>query len=124
MPKVTNPKKSKAGRPPIELNVKQAAIFGYFRATYETMAEYLGCHYDTIRRTMQNEESEFCKAYKKGLSGMKMKLSEAQIKTALEGNPTLLIWLGKQYLGQADKVVETNPNLPEAVSFVFEELKA
>ena len=34
---------------------------------------------------------------------MKMKLSEAQVKTAIEEhNPTLLVWLGKQYLGQKD----------------------
>jgi excisionase family DNA binding protein len=102
--------KAPVGRPRIELDAKQAGIFGYFRATYETMAEYLGCHYDTIRRAMQDDESEFCKAYKKSYAGMKMKLSEAQIKTALEDrNATLLIWLGKQYLGQKDTIeVETS----------------
>lgn len=121
--KATKPKKSNAGRPPIELDPKQAAIFGYFRATYETMAEYLGCHYDTIRRAMQDEDSEFCKAYKKGFSGMKMKLSEAQVKTALEGNATLLIWLGKQYLGQYDKPTETDESVPEVCDFKFEVIK-
>ena len=34
---------------------------------------------------------------------MKMKLSEAQVKAGIEDrNPTLLVWLGKQYLGQKD----------------------
>ena len=96
------PKKS-VGRPRIELDPKQAKIFGYFRATYDTMAEQIGCHVDTIRAAMQKEDSEFSKEYKKGFSGMKMKLSEAQVKTAIEDrNPTLLVWLGKQYLNQKD----------------------
>jgi len=33
-----------------------------------------------------------------------MSLRRAQIKTALDGNPTMQIWLGKQYLGQHDKI--------------------
>ena len=104
MKKQQNPKAKKTtGRPRIELDPKQAKIFGYFRATYDTMAEQLGCHVDTIRAAMQDDKSEFSKAYKKGFSGMKMKLSEAQVKTAIEDrNPTLLVWLGKQYLDQKD----------------------
>jgi len=100
-----NPKKAKkpVGRPRIELDPKQAKIFGYFRATYDTMAEQIGCHVDTIRAAMQDENSEFSKAYKNGFSSMKMKLSEAQVKTAIEEhNPTLLVWLGKNYLGQTE----------------------
>ncbi len=95
--------KKPVGRPRIELDPKQAKIFGYFRATYDTMAEQIGCHVDTIRAAMQDENSEFSKAYKNGFSSMKMKLSEAQVKTAIEDrNPTLLVWLGKQYLDQKD----------------------
>ena len=100
--KKDKPKKP-VGRPRIELDPKQAKIFGYFRATYDTMAEQIGCHVDTIRAAMQDDKSEFSKEYKKGFSGMKMKLSEAQVKTAIEDrNPTLLVWLGKQYLNQKD----------------------
>ena len=104
MKKQQNPKAKKpTGRPRIELDPKQAKIFGYFRATYDTMAEQIGCHVDTIRAAMQDEDSEFSKEYKKGFSGMKIKLSEAQVKTAIEEhNPTLLVWLGKQYLDQKD----------------------
>ena len=104
MKKQQNPKAKKpVGRPRIELDPKQAKIFGYFRATYDTMAEQIGCHVDTIRAAMQDEDSEFSKEYKKGFSSMKMKLSEAQVKTAIEEhNPTLLVWLGKQYLNQND----------------------
>ena len=98
--------KKPVGRPRIELDPKQAKIFGYFRATYDTMAEQIGCHVDTIRAAMQDENSEFSKAYKNGFSSMKMKLSEAQVKTGIEDrNPTLLVWLGKQYLDQKDNPI-------------------
>ena len=38
----------------------------------------------------------------KGRAGMKRRLRSVQLTTALGGNATLLIWLGKQYLGQSD----------------------
>jgi hypothetical protein len=36
----------------------------------------------------------------------------AQIKTAIGGNCTMLIWLGKQYLGQVDSPVNTEEKQP------------
>jgi len=92
-----------AGRPKTILDPQKAEIFGRFRATYETMADYFQCSEQTIRRTMQDEDSEFCKAYKTAIANTKMALSEMQLKKAMEGNVTMLIWLGKQYLGQSDK---------------------
>ena len=103
--------KKPIGRPRIELDPKQAKIFGYFRATYQTMAEQIGCSHDTIQREMDRENSDFASEYKKGFAAMKMKLSEAQVKTAIdEHNPTLLVWLGKQYLGQKDVPDTCNEN--------------
>ena len=103
--------KKPVGRPRIELDPKQAKIFGYFRATYQTMAEQIGCSHDTIQREMDRENSDFASEYKKGFAAMKMKLSEAQVKTAIdEHNPTLLVWLGKQYLGQKDVPDSGNEN--------------
>jgi len=115
--------KRKVGRPRIELDPKQAQIFGYFRATYDTMAEQIGCHVDTIRKEMQNHDSDFSKAYKKAFSGMKMKLSEAQLKTGIEEhNPTLLVWLGKQYLGQKDSPDLDGNATPAIVELVPDKL--
>jgi len=93
---------NKVGRPKSEFNLKQVEIFGKFKATYETMAEYFSCSVDTIRRRMQDENSEFSKVYKKAFANTKLKLSEAQLYYALKGNATLLIWTGKQLLGQRD----------------------
>lgn len=99
-------KPKRIGRPPIQLDPKQGYTCGYFRATHETMAELFGVNVDTVRKAMRDENDPFSQAYKKGFSTMKMKLSEAQIHAALNGNASLLIWLGKQYLGQSDTPLE------------------
>ena len=46
----------------------------------------------------------------KGRLALNMSLRRAQINTALSGNPTLLIWLGKQYLGQSDAPIDSDAN--------------
>jgi len=113
--------KNKGGRPKIELNSKDAEIFGHFKATFETMAEYYGCSIKTIQRQMQDEESEFCQSYKKALAKSKLKLSEAQWKCAIEKlNPTILIWLGKNHLGQSDGGQEITIKEPVKIQFVEE----
>lgn len=54
-------------------------------------------------RTLQNDD-EFMRIYKKGIEEGKMSLRRLQWKKANEGNTTMLVWLGKQYLGQKDKI--------------------
>jgi len=48
----------------------------------------------------------------KGKEGGRAKLRDLQLKSAMSGNVTMQIWLGKQYLGQKDQT-ETNNNLNE-----------
>lgn len=109
--------KKPRGRPKAEFDLEKVELFGYFRATYETMAEILGCHYDTIRRNMQNPESNFSKAYKKGYGNLKQKLSESQITCAINGNATMLVWLGKQHLGQSDTPDQSQDVDDKAIAF-------
>jgi len=79
-------------------------LMGRFRATYQTMADELGLGLSTIEKKMASA-TRFRRCYKKGQSHMRLTLAEAQIKKAIdELNPALLIWLGKQHLGQADKI--------------------
>ena len=46
----------------------------------------------------------FSDIYKKKSSTGKMSLRRQQFKSAEAGNVTMQIWLGKQYLGQTDKI--------------------
>lgn len=61
------------------------------------IATILDCHQDTLT----NRFSEFLR---KGREKMRMSLRRMQYKAASEGNVTMLIWLGKQYLKQHDKI--------------------
>jgi hypothetical protein len=94
----------KTGRPRAEIDLNQVEIFGKFRATYETMAAYFDVTERTIKGRMADKDSDFFHHYKKGLADLQLKLSEAQIETALiDKVPSMQIWLGKQHLGQKDK---------------------
>jgi hypothetical protein len=53
-------------------------------------------------RTLQKDK-EFLRIYKKGLESGKSSLRRLQWKAAEKGNPTMLVWLGKQYLNQKDR---------------------
>lgn len=56
------------------------------------------------RRIKERFGMSFVQYRDKMLDGRRMKLRELQWKAADKGNPAVLIWLGKQYLGQSEKV--------------------
>ena len=53
----------------------------------------------------------FSDVYKSKSSTGKMSLRRQQFKSAENGNVTMQIWLGKQWLGQTDKVESRNENM-------------
>jgi len=56
--------------------------------------------YDRVKKKFKIDFSDY-KAQKRAKG--ESVLREIQLKTAMDGNVTMQIWLGKQYLGQADK---------------------
>ena len=60
------------------------------------IANFFGCSSDLIEKSY----SEFLT---KGRADLKKRLRKAQIDSACAGNPTMLIWLGKQMLNQTDR---------------------
>lgn len=48
----------------------------------------------------------------KGRENLKQSLRQAQIRLALSGNATMLIFLGKNYLGQSDNPMDSEANQP------------
>jgi len=54
-----------------------------------------------------HEDGEVFAAWDGGKHAGRARLRLAQYATAIERNPTLLIWLGKQFLGQRDKTEVT-----------------
>ena len=57
-------------------------------------------------------EYNFAKLIQKAKSGTKQRLRKAQLEVALGGNTAMLIWLGKNLLGQSDQPVTEGSKQP------------
>lgn len=90
--------KKPVGRPKFEIDMDAVRKLATIQCTQEEIASFLGCSVDTLQRS-----EEFCGVYKKALESGKSSLRRFQWKAAEKGNTSMLIWLGKQYLGQKDQ---------------------
>ena len=91
------------GRPHKELD--EDLIYGMARIGC-TVQEIATC-FRVSRQTIHNNYQD---VIDEGYSEMKESVRRAQLKLALAGNATMLIWLGKQSLGQKDSPVDnTSP---------------
>lgn len=99
---------AKKGRPKIQFNLEEVEKLGSIGASYEEIAGWFDCTTRTIDRRMADSDGEFSRAYKRGSTHLKRSLRRDQIEAARKGNATLLIWLGKQLLGQSDKIETKN----------------
>jgi DNA-binding protein Fis len=69
----------------------------------EEAAACLGMHRSTLVRKLKDDE--LGGAWVMGQANIRRDLRNAQYKTAVEDrNPTMLIWMGKQFLNQRDKM--------------------
>ena len=82
----------------------QEVILRTLRGQYQwhEAAEILGISERTIERR-KAAGGAFLEAYEKGRSEGRTSLRKWQFEAAKNRNITMLIWLGKQYLGQPDK---------------------
>lgn len=92
------------GRPRIEIEWAQVDQMCQMQCTALEIAGVLGCSVDTLNLRLHEEKGMGFKDYFyiKGSAG-KVSLRRKQFQTALAGNVTMLIWLGKQVLDQKDK---------------------
>lgn len=81
---------------------------------YELAA--IGCTDNEIARWFDIDDNtlryNFKDILEKGREDLKQSLRRAQIKLALSGNPTMLIWLGKNLLGQQENPTNTDDTKP------------
>jgi len=68
----------------------------------EEIAAFLGISYSTFKRR-KSEDPALAEAVDLGRDNGKQMLRQVQWDSAMGGDRTMLIWLGKQYLGQSDK---------------------
>lgn len=93
-----------AGRPRIKIDKNVLDVMLQYGATCLDCADKFNCSEDTIANYIKRKyKMNFSEYSHKRQATVRMKLREKQIQMALNGNVTLLIWLGKQKLGQVEE---------------------
>jgi hypothetical protein len=97
--------KTKRDRKDIDLDViKSLAQIG---ATREEISIIIGCSTTWLSKEI-DQNPAMANAIESGIGELKTSLRRTQVQMALSGNVPLLIWLGKQCLGQSDKHEQNN----------------
>ena len=97
--------KEKPGVKPLVVDLSRLPALCRIQATAEECASVLGISQDTLERRLRTEHGcTFAEFYARHSAPGKCSLRRMQWKLARSGNATMLIWLGKQWLGQTDKV--------------------
>ena len=96
-------------RPKIEIDFDMVKKLCAIQCTGQEIADVLDVSYDTLeRRVKEVYRISFADYIKKHSANGKMSLRRKQHEVAMSGNTTMLVWLGKQYLGQTDKQAVDN----------------
>ena len=96
---------SKMGRPLAKVDKNQFESLCALQCTLEEISSFFGVNESTILRWCKREyKATFADVFKKASASGKMSLRRLQWRSAQDGNVTMQIFLGKQWLGQTDKV--------------------
>ena len=90
-------------RPLTDIDWQQVDKMCEIHCTGEEQASILGVDYDTLNAACKRDKGiGFSDYFKQKSSGGKMSLRRRQYTSAMDGNTTMLVWLGKNWLGQSD----------------------
>lgn len=89
-------KPRKVGRPKIKIDAALVEKLAGIGCPNKEIASIVGCSVDTLDR-------HFADVITKGRENGKTRIRQKQIQMALGGNVAMLIWVGKNWLGQTDK---------------------
>lgn len=113
--------KKKMGRPPIEIDKKKFENLCGIFCTLTEIAGVFECSEDTIERWCRKTyDATFAEVFKTYSAKGKASLRRRQMQIADKGNVGMLIFLGKQYLGQKDN--PDNDDLNESLQKLDEYL--
>ena len=111
------------GRPQKEIDKKIFENLCGLQCTLEEIAGVFDCSVDTIERWCKREYREtFAEVYKKHSAKGKTSLRRTQFKLA-EKSAAMAIFLGKNYLGQKDNIIETDEQTLQAVGEALVKIK-
>jgi hypothetical protein len=112
----------KGGRPAFAFTPKvllQIQDLASYMCTKDEVANIIGCHRTTLYRS-----KEAIDAYDRGVNIAKLNIRKSQFTLATKLNSSLMnVWLGKVYLGQTDKIQNTDDNIPLPIYDIVDEPK-
>ena len=94
--------RSGSGRKIIDIDLLELEKLCSIGCTDKELAAFFGVSTRTIEK--RRKHSEFLEAMERGQAKGCISLRRCQMKSAEKGNAAMLIWLGKQRLGQRDVV--------------------
>ena len=113
--------KAKMGRKLINIRKESFENLCGMFCTLPEVAYGLGVSEDTVERFCIREYGEtYAETYKKVCCTGKISLRRSQFRSDIAGNVTMLIWLGKQYLEQSDKVEQITNRPNEQLNYNFQ----
>lgn len=93
-----------AGAPRKEIDWKEFDKLCALQCTEQEIADWFEMDTNTLElRIREVYDLKFSELFRQKRGRGKIALRRMQMQTAEKGNPTMQIWLGKQYLGQTDK---------------------
>lgn len=84
------------GRPPLQIDERQVFDLASIYCSDKEIALIVGCSVDTLH-------NRFSDIIEKGRASGRSKLRRLQWQAVEKGNVVMMIWLGKQILGQFDR---------------------
>ena len=110
------------GRPIFDFTPKlldQIKDLASYMCTKAEIARIVGCSESTLQRNQLAQE-----AYELGVAQAKKSIRKTQFDIATKLNSSIMaMWLGKVYLGQTDKIQNTDDNVPLPIYDIVEEPK-
>jgi hypothetical protein len=92
------------GRPKKTIDLVELKKLCEMQCTAHEICGFFGIHEETLNRIVKDEYGiTFPEYFEQSRCTGKAALRRRQFQTAMDGNPTMLIWLGKNWLGQVDK---------------------
>ena len=96
-------KRDLGGRPKIKMSLEEVENLSRLNCTMEELAAYFGVDVRTVQLRAQREP-KFREAIERGQAKGRLSIRRQQIRLMEQGNATMAVWLGKQLLGQRDRL--------------------
>ena len=107
------------GRPIFDFTPKlldQIKDLASYMCTKAEIARIVGCSESTLQRNQLAQQ-----AYELGVAQAKKTIRKTQFDIATKLNSSIMaMWLGKVYLGQTDKIQNTDDNIPLPIYDIIE----